>query len=43
MMFTTLFVFCLIGFGVSRMLKFVKNNPGQSIQAASLLKRWLGM
>ena len=37
-MVTSFIVLCLIGLGVSRMVKHFKANPGQALQAAS----WVG-
>ena len=34
-------VLCLVAFGLTRVFKYAKDNPGQTVQAASILKGWL--
>lgn len=36
---TLFIVFCLMAYGLSRLAKFAKNNPAQTMQAAAWLKQ----
>ena len=41
-MITFFIIVCVIGYGLNKMMQFIKNNPGQSMDTAQLLKRLFG-
>jgi hypothetical protein len=35
----SLIFLCLVGYGVSKLVKYVKNNPAASIEAAKVIRK----